>query len=1035
MVSGVCTELQSRLERYTSSEISNAVFYLVKRVLEGFKYHPYIFMLRNSMGRDPLYPYAHQLELLANLFPRNPIRALIGDEIGLGKTIEAIMVIKYLREVGLANRVLILVPRVLVDQWIGELSRLGISEELYQIERDTIDKLKSSGFPNGVYIASIDLAKRDEYKDYIVETRWDLIIVDEAHRVGKIGDKETQRYKLVSEIAKQNTSILLLSATPHRGKAEDYIERLRLVDPFLRAGVKELDSEYFYRIVNGVLVFRRTKIDVNELYEKRAIFRQCKFKARVAEASGIEKEFHEKLINFLRSILQRYYDRVGEKPSALGLLLVLIAKRASSSPKAALTTLNRIIVRRSATIEALEKGIAEVDWKELDSEAGEIVESLMGYGGYEEFGEAAELDRRRDVDEIINSFAEKCSAILNEKDVEVLRDLHKLAMNIAGKNDSRLSTVINIVKRHLEKGDRVVIFTEFKDTANYVYDELRRALPERWSKRIVLISSDGVTRPDAGGVARGSRVYGIEDVKEWLDKGLVDVIVSTDIAAEGLNLQKANVVIHYEPSWSPIKIVQRIGRVWRLGQKKDVYSYTVLLPVESDLKALEVLYAKLLSWYVSGIERTVPIGEELEIDMLSTGREASIDLAVFAPVTNEKGERVEFSEYKAWLEYIRGGGRALDEYISKILSILKNLKRLSEKIKAEEGDRRLKIQKILNDVLSGLYGREAEEALKKLFISLAEAKGFEVEIRGDRIFAGPYAIEQDNAAVLYRSIESIVKNAEPPATRSIVIISSAPQVDFNELILYKVEAHRDDKPFYSEVIGIAKNAQGSANIVRGSRLLDILATLVKNVFSVAQEMSQASDSSARLKADATVKQNIVYLLTPLLNYLKHVEGKFSSRHSDWRPRELKEIHMDVEEIGRIYVVGTRNELKTHSPPPPIAIEEVEKKAMEIAMEYERKCGRVPEDVSEFEHYDIKSVDPRTGEVRYIEVKGKSENDISVELTETEFQYAEKLGDSYWLYIVFNIAREPQLIAIRNPAKNAKWIEIGVKRYRLLGLGS
>ena len=1020
--------MQNRSEHYTGYEAGSPALYLVKKVLEGYRYHPYIFMLRQSPLEDPVYPYAHQIELLAYLFPRNPIRVLIGDEIGLGKTIEAIMVIKYLRELGVAGRVLILVPRVLLDQWVGELLRTGFPRDgIYRIERDTIDRLKKLGFPQGVYIASIDLVKRDEYKKDVAEVEWDIVVVDEAHRVGKVGNMETQRYKFVSEIARQNTNILLLSATPHRGKAEDYIERLKLVDPFLKAGVKELDSESFYRLINGVLVFRRTKMDVNELYEKKPIFKQCVFKARITKVSGVEIEFHEKLVEFLRNVLINYYGRVGEKPSALGLLLVLIAKRASSSPKAALATLDRIILRRSAMLAALEKGGAGVDVKELDSEADEIAETFMGYGGYEEF--ASEEDMKKDIDDIINSFVEKASAILTDVDIEDLKELHRLAMDIiTSKKDSRLATVLNIVNKHLEKGDKIVVFSEFKDTASYVFEGLKEALPEKWSKKMVLITSDGVV--PSWDSSKTPRQYDIEDVKEWLSKGRVDVIVSTDIAAEGLNLQKANIVIHYEPPWSPIKIVQRIGRVWRLGQEKDVYSYTILLPVESDYKALEVLYAKLLSWYISGIEKAVPIGEELEIDFLSKGAEANIDLAVFTPVTNEKGERVRFSEYKAWLEYIRGGGKALEEYITKILAVLKELKKTAESIRAERGDRRLKIQKLLTDVLGGLSGVEAEEALKKLFISLSKIAGYEVRIDGDKIFAGSFVIEQGNIVKIYKSIENIVRDIEWPAQR-LVVISKPPQADFNELILYIVYANNGGRPFYSEVVGVAWNAQGVKEILRGPKLLEVLAVLIENIYTVAHEVSHAEDHS-RHKASSKGRDSVNYLINPFLSYINSVEKGFGSEHTNWEPRSSKGVSVEAQEIGRIYIIGARPGSTATTPPPPIAIQEIEKRAMEIAMEYEKNCGRVPEDVSRFEHYDIRSVDPKTGETRYIEVKGRSESDISVELTETEFDYAKKLGDNYWLYIVFNIAKEPKLIAIRNPAKNARWLEIGVKRYRLLG---
>ncbi|MEM1982521.1 MAG: DUF3883 domain-containing protein [Sulfolobales archaeon] len=1015
--------------------LESARLSLIKTVLDGFNYHPYMFMLRHHMSGEPVYPYAHQLELLVSLFPRRPIRVLIGDEIGLGKTVEAMMLVKYLCEVGLAQRVLILVPRILTHQWGDELMRFGFSKtEVFQIERGTVQDLLAKGFPRGVYIASIDLVKREEYRDKVLKVGWDVVVIDEAHRVGKVGNRETQRLNLVSKLA-QNTcvNLMLLSATPHRGKPDDYIERIRLIDPHLSASVNELDSEEFYRLINGSLTFRRTKLDVNNVYERRPIFTNCKFKARTVEASRNEMVFHSKLIEFLRSILVKYYGRVGEKPSALGLLLVLIAKRASSSPKAALSTLDKIIQRRVRTLR-LGAGGDESTSEDLEREADELIETILGYGGFEEYDEVLG-PKTVDVDDILNSFAERCSVLLDERDRETLSDMHRLAQNIIGERDSRLETLVSIIQTHLSKGDRVVVFTEFRDTAKYIFEKLRERLPNYWGDRVALITSDSIEPPVLLSSLK-KQEFSIEDVKEWLARDYVHVLVSTDVASEGLNLQYANVVVHYEPPWSPIKIVQRIGRVWRLGQKKDVISYTVLLSVESDLKALEILYAKLLSWYISGVERSVPIGEELEIDMLGVkarGEGYNTDLLVLVPMTGERGERVQFSEYRAWLEFVSRGGTGLEEYVGKIIAMLQTLKKYSERVRREEGEKEIKVSKFLDEVLGGIYGSHAEKALLNLLTTVAELQNLDVDDRGDKIFvgSGDYVIAKGNVSETYKVLLSMLKNV-PELQDELTLLVSDEGIDADELILYRVELEAGGRPYYSEVVGVRRKGN-KFDEVRGIQLLQILAQILKNVVGVASSV-QDDDGNLLMKISSKFKDIMRRILNQFTSYVRSVEGRFSHQHSTWSPKDLAR---DVQEpkvrcLGRILFLRA---YEVRGAPPPVVVEEVERKAMEIAMEYERRCGREPTDVSKFEHYDIRSFDPRSGEIRFIEVKGRSDNSIQVELTEVEFKYSEMLGDGYWLYIIYNIALKPRLLIIRNPARNVRWVEVGARRYRLVGVGN
>jgi hypothetical protein len=191
------------------------------------------------------------------------------------------------------------------------------------------------------------------------------------------------------------------------------------------------------------------------------------------------------------------------------------------------------------------------------------------------------------------------------------------------------------------------------------------------------------------------------------------------------------------------------------------------------------------------------------------------------------------------------------------------------------------------------------------------------------------------------------------------------------------------------------------------------------------------------KAKSLVSQQYKqYVVAPLEDYIRFVESRGLSReHMDWRPRQESITTRSVSARWVGSVIFLTPESRGGEPPPPIEVREVERRAMQFVMEFERLSGRVPRDVSEYEHYDIESYDPSTGEVRYIEVKGRWGPTLVVELTEPEFNYAKKLGERYWLYIVYDIGSgRPKLVAVRDPANTVKWKTIVSRRYRLEGGG-
>ncbi|MEM1521980.1 MAG: helicase-related protein [Thermofilaceae archaeon] len=970
---------------------------LTREILRIYSRYNPVFYAALAKANPRVEPYLHQVEFLARTLLRHPLRVFVADEIGLGKTITAILAMKRLMDNGLAKRVLILVPRVLVKQWVAELERFGIYSE--RIERSSFEGYVKRGFPEGVYIASMDLAKRSRYANKLAGVAWDLLIVDEAHRLGlPKGRKPTLRYTFAEKVASdKGRNILLLSATPHRGDPQDYLSRMLLLDPNLRKDLAALDNAHFYAYSRNVLIFRRTKVDVNTVYEGRRVFPSCKILAIVVAATQEENEFHSRLIRFLRTKILDYHRKTGTEPRALGLLNALIFKRASSSPYAAVKTMEVILLKRASVLSS--RLTSPKDFEKLLSQRQRLARMALGQG-FEEY------DQEEDPDKVVEDFAELCSAFLSEKDVKELRGLIDLARKCV-ERDSRLSAVMNLVEQRIRSGEKVILFTEFKDTARYIADTLIKRLGK---DQVEVLTSEE---------ARNEEKLSV--VRRWLEKPGGRVLVATDVASEGLNLQVANVLVNYEPPWSPVKLEQRIGRVWRLGQARDVTVYTMFLAVESDRDVLNVLYGKLIAMgRALGKLDKPPVGEEARVIDLEQCTQLP------PPVVGRRDRVVRVSEYQLRREYLVYGREGFTKLVEAIVRTIQQLQENLEKIGGYARPQKEQIEEFMRRAVGFSNLKEAEEAVANLMVELASHRPDLVQLAGNeyvvRAIGGtpiPLSRTWSALAALLRAFEGGGETFQP-------IFVVAEGKEEREVRIYEVQMWLKDRALiYSEPVGV----DSEGRIVRGAALINLLAEAIRWRLLEAKEFALQDSRSYSI----ILKNLETELIDHLIKNYKQYCSVLISKHLRSRGDEdllLRETEYRERLLGVIRFTSPASFASEAE----LSMEErrkVEEEAMRIAIDFERRQGREAIDVSRSEHYDIYSRNARTSEERYIEVKGHRGPSLMAELTEDEYRVAEKLRSKYWLYIVYNIGSgNPQLIAIQNPLSKMKVSIHGTLRYVL-----
>lgn len=560
---------------------------LLRLVSEAFRirlahlFDPYI-----AIHTSRIEPLPHQITAVyAEMLPRQPLRFLLADDPGAGKTIMAGLLIKELLIRGDLERCLIVAPGSLVEQWQDELShKFDLSFEV--LTRDQIEAART-GNPfaeRSCLIARLDmLSRNDDLKNLLKAAReWDLVVCDEAHRMsasffgGEI--KYTKRYQLGQLLGARCRHLLLMSATPHNGKDEDFQLFMALLDGDrfegrFREGVHKADvSDMMRRLTKEELL----KFDGRPLFPERRAY-TAKF-----DLSDDEAALYDAVTTYVREEMNRA-ERLAEGDEKrrinVGFALQILQRRLASSPAAIHESLRR---RR----ERLDKRLAETRLVSRDETIAfapdELIQELGGAYDFEDLDEVTEKEVEAAEEAVLDRATAARTIPELETEIEILRQLEAQARGLCLSGvDAKWNQLNRILDHPLmieEVGNRrkLIIFTEARDTLDYLAERIRTRLGRH--EAVVVIH---------GGVGREDRRKAVASFTH--DKGVV-VMVANDAAGEGINLQRAHLMVNYDLPWNPNRLEQRFGRIHRIGQTEVCHLWNL---VATGTREGEV-YARLL---------------------------------------------------------------------------------------------------------------------------------------------------------------------------------------------------------------------------------------------------------------------------------------------------------------------------------------------------------------------------------------------------------------------------------------------------------
>jgi len=515
----------------------------------------------------------HQIEAVYQaMLPQPRLRFLLADDPGAGKTIMAGLLVKELKLREAIERILILCPAPLTIQWQDEMLRwFG---ESFDIIFSAVDQhqLTNPWQRASQIIASIDYAKQEDVRERVWQQRWDLIIIDEAHkcsaRTASGGqDREarvstTKRYDLASRLTNQADHVLLLTATPHHGDEDKFAHFLRLIDPDLFPEPHRLEKQasairkdVFRLGKDSPWCLRRLKEDLRDANGKR-LFPDRHTNTVTFCLNSDEYALYKSVTAYINEFIPQ---QTGQRRSSAALTRTVLQRRLVSSTCAIHESLKRRLKKQEDLLSELEGLTPAQRAKRLAALQGRLPDAEQ---------EEDDLD-----DLVRDQLADEYTAALEieqlRAEISALKELAEQARRVReNANDSKLAALKKCLgeAQFLELKDgrgKLLIFTEHRDTLGYVRDHL-----ERWGFSACEIH---------GGMNPHERKHAQEVFRTG-----AQVCVATEAAGEGINLQFCHLMINYDMPWNPTRLEQRLGRIHRIGQDRDCYAYNFVATDSED---------------------------------------------------------------------------------------------------------------------------------------------------------------------------------------------------------------------------------------------------------------------------------------------------------------------------------------------------------------------------------------------------------------------------------------------------------------------
>jgi len=569
----------------------------------------------------------HQVVLTHRIATASPRRFLIGDEVGLGKTIETALILRELASRGELKRALMVVPAGLVNNWHRELNEVfNLNFEVFGSEGDVTDRKSNAFAKHDRLIASIDTLKlRHRLKKLQDAPPWDLVVFDESHHLTAYRQgnkaKKTENYRLAEVLKNHCRDLLLLSATPHQGDHFRFWMLVQLLDPTL---FRNSDDMVKNRHRLNSVIFRRTKADAcrpdgSTLFARRWVHTESFI------MSDAEREFYNALHVYLMAGFSLARQR-GTKGRALGFVMTIFQKIAASSFAAVHRTLRRRLISLTIQEGIIEDGNLELDARDAAfSEAKELIRKEFGFGDDLMGTVEAEriladlkhrLLRKMTEDELALASSEYTSetvatcaedAAITSVDVTVPEErkqirelLEKLPKQVETKVDNLIKALGTLWRK--DPKERVVIFATYLGSVEMLGEQIDKAYPGQGV--VVLKGGD-----------HGSKLAA---EKRFKQSDGPRVMICTAAGREGINLQHARILFNFDLPWNPMDIEQRIGRIHRYGQHHTAQVYNLVLSDTIEGKIFLLLQDKLkeIAKALGKVDEHGEVAEDLRTQIL-----------------------------------------------------------------------------------------------------------------------------------------------------------------------------------------------------------------------------------------------------------------------------------------------------------------------------------------------------------------------------------------------------------------------------------